>query len=206
MTADEWESLCLIISAGWPGDFTDSDAMAWRVLLDDYTAPQVLTAVKALVAKGGQFRPSVAEVVAEVRRDPSKPTAAEMVRLIFGSQGVLAARTTERKGRWEAGERDRKDEQAMLDRAFELHPLLGAFVRSQGLRRLRGMDLEGDYGAAQRKLLEDAWREFTEAHEGREVAQLVAPRRDGMRALDPLAGLSRSQPVLTQTTEQEKTA
>jgi len=188
MSAKEWDTLALLIEEGWPGEFTDAAAKAWRVLLDDYDAGQVLAAVKGLVARGGKFRPSVAEVVAQIRRDPSAPTFEEMYRLVYGPGGVLKARpaylgpdsitpaTLER---------------AQLDRAAMLHPLVGEFVRRFTLGRLRSLEVDHPvYGEANRKKLRQAWDEMCESLEDRDIAALASGRRGaGLTALDPLAAL-----------------
>lgn len=190
ITPDEWESLCLLIDEGWPGEFSDASAKAWRLFLDDYDVEQVFVAIKALVARGGTFRPSVAEVVAEIRRDPLRPTFIEMVRLVFGSSGVLRARTPVRKASWEAGERDALDREAMMLRAAQMHPLIGAFVDREGLDRLRALGLDDEeWGEARRRQLQVDWDAFVEAHEGREVAAIASGRRGELGRFDPLAVL-----------------
>ena len=188
----EWDALCLLIEEAWPGEFDDRAAKAWRLLLDGYTAMQVSDAITGLLARGGTFRPAVSEIIAEIRRDPGKPTFAEACMLIFGRGGVLRARTQVRKASWEAGERDRLDDEAGWQRAGELHPMVGAFVRSQGLDRLRSLRLDDpEYGAARRKQLAVEWEEFADANETRDVAGVVAGRsgRGELGRVDPLCAL-----------------
>jgi hypothetical protein len=186
----EWDSLCLLIEEAWPYPFDDTTAKAWRVLLDDYDAGQVLEAVKACVARGMVDRPAVSALVAEIRRDASKPTWSEACTLIFGRGGVLRARTHVRKASWDAGERDRLNDEAAWLRAGELHPLIGAFVRSQGLDRLRSLNLEDEeWGGARRTLLAEEWETFAEANEARDVAALAAGRRGELGRFDPLRAL-----------------
>jgi DNA-binding transcriptional ArsR family regulator len=187
ITPDEWDGLSLLIEEWWPGEFTDATATAWRMALDDFGAERALAGLKACLARGGRFRPSVAEIVGEIRCDPSRPTFSEALTLIYGRGGVLRARTGVRKGSWEAGERDRLNDEAVWDRAAELPPLIGAFVRMQGLDRLRRLDLDDpEYGGARRKQLADEWEAFVEAHENRDVAALVAGRRGELGRFDPL--------------------
>jgi hypothetical protein len=187
----EWETLCLLIEEAWPGEFDDHTAKAWRVLLDDFEAGQVLAAVKACIARGSRFRPAVSELVAEIRRDPGKPTSAEALTAIYGRGGVLKARTQIRKPSWDAGERDQLNDEAAWERAGELHPLIGALSRTQGLGRLRSLNLEDEeWGEARRKRLADAWEEFVDANETRDVAALVAGCRDELGRFDPLRALA----------------
>jgi hypothetical protein len=198
----EWETLSLLIEEAWPGEFDDSAAKAWRVLLDDFDGRQVLLAIKLLVTRGGTFRPSVAEIVAEIRRDPGKPTWSEAAMLIFGKGGILKARTQRTKGSWDAGEREKADDEAAWERAAVLHPLAAAFVRLEGLSRLRevAVDLtDPQYGEATRKRLGESWERFCEANEHRDVAALVSGRRgEGLGKLDPLAALGRRAPELAE--------
>jgi hypothetical protein len=183
----EWDSLCLLIEEAWPYPFDDTTAKAWRVLLDDYDASQVLAAVKACVARGMSERPPVSALVAEIRCDPDKPTFAQALTSIYGRDGVLRARAQVRKARWEAGERDRLNDEAAWKRTAELHPLVGAFVRAQGLQRLRSLDLDDpQWGSARRKLLAAEWEELVDVAETRDVAALVAGRRGELGKLDPL--------------------
>jgi len=187
ISPDEWETLCLLIEEGWPGEFNDATAKAWRVLLDDYDAPAVLAAIKALVAKGGAFRPSVAEVVAMIRHDPGRPTFEEFYRLCYGRHGFLRA-TLPYTGPVRESEK-RRDEAARA-RIAGMHPLVGAFVERFGLGRLRTLEVDHDtYGELNRKDLREAWDRHVEAMDGRDVAALASGRRDGLRAFDPLTVL-----------------
>jgi len=189
---DDWDALALIIEEAWPGEFDDRTSAVWRMLLADFSVDEVSAGIRARLYRGGTFRPSVAELVAEIRRDPGKPTFDEACQLIFGRHGILRARTDVRKGRWEPGERQRLNDEAALRRAGELHPLVGAFVRTQGLDRLRRLQLSDDeYGEARRKQLADRWDEFVDASNHRDVAMLTAGRRgERLRRLDPLLSLS----------------
>jgi hypothetical protein len=183
---DEWETLCLLLEEGWPGEFTEATARAWRLLLDDFSAEQVLVAIKSLVARGGTFRPSVAEVTAAIRKDPSAPTFTEAYALIYGKGGVIRARP-KYAGRLITDE-DRN--RAMLDRASELHPLVAAFVNRYGLHRLRMLEVDDpEYGELRRKELAGEWDQFCEAMEGRDVAALVSGRRGEIGRFDPMSVL-----------------
>ncbi len=197
ITADEWETLCLLIEEGWPGEFTDATSSAWRVLLDDFDSTQVLGAVKTLVASGGTFRPSVAEIVAAIRHDPSAPTFEEMLRLVFGPDGIMRARpsvTTFPDG----GAMARAYHEARKARAGEVHPLVGAFALRYGLDRLAGLELDhAEYGDLKRKELRASWDQHVKVMDGRDVAALVSGRRaEGLRAFDPLATLGDTRPQI----------
>lgn len=185
---DEWQALSLFIEEWWPGEFTDATARAWRVALDDYDAAQVLAALKTILAKGERFRPAVSEVIGAIRRDPSKPTFEEAFKLIFGPGGVMSARVI---GAFPSqAEMGRALHQAREARARECHPLVASFCLRQGLDRLSMLELDDtEWGEKRRSDLCTAWERHCEAMEDRDVAQLVAPRGEGLRALDPLAAL-----------------
>jgi hypothetical protein len=136
---------------------------------------------------GKDFPPSVAAVSALAHSDPSSPTFDEAVQVIAH---VLKARTRVSKGSWEYGERDELNRQEMVERAAGVHPLVQAFIRAQGLDRLRTLDLaDEEYGQARRAQLRVAWESFAEAHAGREVAALVSARRGQLGSFDPLSAL-----------------
>lgn len=190
ITPDEWETIALLIDEGWPGEFTDAAAAAWRVFLDDYDADRVLTALKVIVARGGRFRPSVAEVAAEINVDRGAPTFIEAYQLIYGGRGVLAARP---KGSlwWDTpAQRERAYEDAARERAAEMHPLVGRFIDRYGIGRLRMLALDDpEFGAVRRRELQADYEHLTEAMEGRRLESIAAPRRNELAKLDPLAAL-----------------
>jgi hypothetical protein len=193
---DEWLVIAGWVDEWWPAKFESSAEDAWFVALEGFEAQDVIESLRAMLARGGTFRPSVAEVIGQIRRDPAVPTAAEMITLIFGRGGVLSARTQIRKGSWEAGERDQADRDAMRERLADMHPVVASFVDREGLDRLRALNLEdAEFGGARRRMLEQRWGEHLEAVESREVAVLTSGRRGEMAKLDPLAALHVRRPV-----------
>ncbi len=192
--AGGWQPVATALLGSWPSQVASWGREALAAYVAEISArgitpDQALNAIRMWPA-GSDFPPSAPNLAAAARRDPSKPTFDEAVTLIFGRGGVLRARTPVRKASWEFGERDRLDAEAMLQRAGTMHPLIGAFIRAQGLERLRDLDLEDpQWGGARRANLRDDWQEFAEAHEGREVAALLAPRRGELDSFDPLAAL-----------------
>lgn len=195
---DEWETICLLVDEGWPGEFTDTAATAWRVFLDDYEPEQVLAAIKALVARGGTFRPSVAQVVAQIRSDPSTPTFDEALVLI---RSALRAGRGPLRGDYSTEAQMIAGREEMVRAAARtLHPLVAAFVvRCGDLSRLGDEVAElaaGDYAGARRRDLQLRWEAHVEALDGRDVAAIASgPRRDGLQRLDPLAALGMKPPA-----------
>jgi hypothetical protein len=190
-TADEQRSITQKVLGSWP---TSASTMgregiaAYVAALQDrgLDADRVARAIDTWPA-GSDFPPSAPNLAAAALKDPGVPTFDEMVLLIFGPGGVLLARgphVFDRK------ERELLREDAMLRRAAGMHPVIGAFIRSQGIAHLVALDLNDDeFGQARRAQLRVAWVAFSEAHAGREVASLVSARRGELGCFDPLAAL-----------------
>ena len=198
-TDQQWEAFAALLEEGWPGKFDDSTATSWRVLLDGVDPQTAAEGLRRLLHEGHRFRPSASEVLAAARRDPSVPTFAEAFRLIFGSRGVLKARP-DRRTYVDERDRRRAEQQAMLDRAATLHPLVASFVERQGLDRLRMLELDDpEYGAVRRRDLEAEWNEHVGRSADRDVAMLAAPRGNGrLDRFDPLAALGAGAPQITE--------
>lgn len=190
-----------LLDNGWPGDLTPGQVKAYQTLLDGTDPEVVVAGLRRLLHRGQRFRPSAAELLGAANHDPSRPTFDEAYRLIFGARGILAARPTVRNYT-DIGDRAAAYRTAARERAASMHPLVGAFVERQGLDRLRGLDLTNpQWGAKRRDDLKTAWEEHVEAFEGREVAALASGEgREGLRRLDPLAGLGVPRPQLEPTT------
>jgi hypothetical protein len=101
----EWDGFCALVDEGWHGEFEASARAAWRLLLDRHEPAKVITALEQLVARGLKHRPSVSEIVAAIGTDPSRPSFAEAIQLIYGPGGVLHARPADRTWR---DERERR--------------------------------------------------------------------------------------------------
>lgn len=192
-TEDQWAAFVTMLSRGFAArdPFTDEDAAVYRVLLDGVEPELAHQALRQLVLEGQALRPKPGEIVDRARRDSGRPTFDEAYRLIFGPRGVLAARPS--SSRWaDAAERSRAFNEAAMERARGMHPLIASFVERQGLDRLRQMPLDDDdYGELRRREMQARWDEHVDVSEGREVQALAAGSgREGMRRLDPLAAVS----------------
>lgn len=175
----EWDSIALLLENGWPGEFDDTAAGAYRALLAGYDPEQVLIALRVLVRRGGSFRPSVSEIAAVLEGDPGRPTWGEAFRLLFGGRGFLTVRP----------------ERAAVERASERHPLLGAFIRSEGYERLQMLPIHGEHGELIRRDLERAWDRLGERADQRRASgmaldEVARPRAIGPRRPDYLRGLN----------------
>lgn len=194
-TEETWGTFCGLLRRGWPGEFEIADANSYAILLDGIDPERCAQALKLRLHGGHRFRPSVAELLETMNSDPTRPTFVEAYRLIFGPRGILRARPTQRTYA-DHGERRRLHDQAAVDRAKEMHPLVGAFVAAQGLDRLRTLELDDpDWGEKRRLDLEAEWNAFVEANHNRELVALTAGTgRAGLRQLNPLTALGLGDP------------
>jgi hypothetical protein len=192
MTSDEWGAICLLLDKGfkWREPFGKAQSSAYRMLLEGYSAEQLMTVIRALVARGQVFGPTPGEIVAEIRCDPSRPTFVEAYALIYGKGGILRARSAESTF-GDEGERGRAYRAAQRARAAGMHPLVASFVDRYGLDRLEVLPLnDPEFGDAKRRELERSWDDHVEAMEGRDVRALASGRRgEGLARLDPLSAL-----------------
>jgi hypothetical protein len=196
-----WAAFCALIDEAWPGSFDQHAEASYRTALDAYDPALVVRALQVLITSGQKFRPSVPELVAAIRSDPTRPTFEEALTLIFSPGGVLHARPDRRALAMYASERERFAicNQAMLDRAAQFHPLIGSFVARYGLERLRMLPVDDpQWGNKHRADLERAWERHVAATDGREALALASGRKGELRALDPLAAIGQRQAQITE--------
>ncbi len=190
LTATDWNRFFALLDAGWPGELTEDGADAYRTLLAGIDPDRILGGLRRLLHAGARFRPTAAEILGEARRDPSAPTFDETLVLLFRRRGVLDVRV---RGTIDSNPNHRAELiVAVNERLAALHPLVSGFVARIGLDRLRAMDIDDPVdGHWRRKELREAWQDFVDASEHREVAVLAAGSgSEGLRRLDPLAGLT----------------
>ncbi len=194
----DWTLFCDLLDKGWPGDLSPGAADAYEALLGGVPIDHIIDGLRRLLHAGAKFRPSAAEILAEARRDPSAPTFDEALFLIFGeprlndtgimvygAESVLAARAE--PGHWTADDRRVAKDAAATERAASMHPLVASFVQRMTLGRLRRLDLANEWHV---KELREAWDNFIDANDGREVKALAAGTgKRGLAKMDPLAAL-----------------
>ena len=167
---DKWQAIALLLDNGWPGDFDDAAAGAYRALLAGVEPEEILMALRVLVRKGGSFRPSASEIAGQLNADPGRPTWSEAFRLLFGARGLLSVRP----------------ERASIGRATERHPLLGRFIEAEGYDRLTMLPVhDPDWGRRTRRDLERAWDRLTQRADDRHAAGLELDVSPPRRALKP---------------------
>lgn len=154
------------------------------------TPGDVLRAIDTWPA-GSDFPPSAPNLAGAALHDPSAPTAEEAVRLIFGRGGVLRARPARGAEFDNEAQRLRALDRARTERAFELHPLLGAFVERFGADRLAALPVDDpEYGELRLRDVREAWARHCETFKDRKVAERASPAgHRGLSRLDPLAAL-----------------
>jgi hypothetical protein len=187
-TADEWEAFCGLLEEGWPGEFDDDAAASWRTLLDSTPPAVAITALRRLLLEGHRFRPSVSELLAACRTDPSRPSFEEALALIKRALKVRSPDGAFASERQMLG----AHHMAMQERLQTLNPFVAAFTARFGFDRLSQLQLDHpEWAEKTRRDLQAAWDRHTAASEGREVALLASGGRGGLAQLDPLATLPR---------------
>lgn len=209
-TAEEQREIGTALLGSWPGTMTAWGKEAIAAYISELrarglTAEQTLTAIRTWPA-GSDFPPSAPNLAALARQDPSTPTPEEAYRLIYGPRGVMRARPAPGGSYGSEAEMLGARNEARVKRAYELHPMLGAFVERFGVDRLAMLEVDDpDYGELRRRDVREAWERHCEAMQGRDVAALAAGQRRGeMGRFDPLAALGRPRRgELESTTGQE---
>jgi hypothetical protein len=185
-TDETWLGFCALLDEAWPGSFDPDAERAYRVLLDDLEPGAAIGALRRLLYGGQRFRPSVAELLAAIRKDPSRPTFEEAWTLIEESMGCCA------RGPFiSEAAMHRADDVEFLRDLNHRNPLVRSFVERYGVRRIQELPInDPQWGEKTRRELREAWERHVEASEGREVAALASGEgREGLRQLDPLSAL-----------------
>lgn len=184
---EQWETFTALVDEAWPGDFDDAARSSWRVLLDGIEPQAALGALKRLLYGGHHWRPSVSELLAEAKRDPSLPTFEEAWRVM---RLALKARASGVGGQTIQAQQDARNA-AALQRANAHHPAIRAFLERYGVDRLRMLPVDDpEWGEKHLKDLRDSWERHLSASDTRMVAALASGDRDGLRRLDPAAALA----------------
>lgn len=210
MTEGNWNRLWALLDDAWPGSLDPDSTDAYRTLLDSTSPDEILVGVKRLLHAGARYRPTPAEIIAEARRDPTRPTFDETLQILFGQRtGVLDVRVR--------GTRDSNPNHAaelaaaVTDRLAGQHPVVSQFVARVGLQRLRSMNIDDPAtGHWRREELHATWTDLIDAGEQRQVHVLAAGGDSSeLRRLDPLASLPAPptpRRALTESTESQEAA
>lgn len=173
-----WQAIALLLERGfkWREPFAGAHDRAYRVLLDGYSEQQLAAGIRRLVASGQVYGPAPGEIVQAIEGDPDRPTFLEAYSAIYDSRPTCGGRGV----LWIHARGGGSELEARLDRAYEIHPLIGAFVHAYGVSNLQMLPVEHEEkGAMNRHQLEQAWDRFVEANAHRDAAALAAGcRRD----------------------------
>lgn len=181
---EQWDLFVGLLQAWWPEPedrWTEQRVVGLAMGLADFTADQAGAALRRLRDGGQKFPPRVPEIANAIHVDRDAPSWTEAHALLLDRPGgVIHARIP--RGERPVGEEARwaLREQAMLDRASELHPMIAAFTAAYGPRRLEavsGRIAHSEYGAVELERLREEWEDFVDRAEAR--------RREGMPLLTP---------------------
>ncbi len=181
MTDDEWGTISLVLSKGFPGEFDEGSELAYRTMLGDEDPAALLLAVKTIgVRTGATFRPSVSEVLHEIH-PIGGPGAEEAHRVLYGPGGIAFAQVPSRAGIWQPGQRDRETRDLRRELVEAADPKLRAFVLDQGLDYLvldrPVTDDEDGHNGARRHRFDEAWADFTERWKHGEARAIASGQR-----------------------------
>lgn len=196
----DWRDVGRALLGSWP-----SQVASWgREAIAAYcaelqarglTPDAALRAIRSADAGPAPTAPSLAKLA---HIDPEQPATAELVSLIYGPGGAMRARTPPGASYESEAQMLSARDEARLERAWDIHPLLGLFVDSYGVRRLAMLEVDHDeYGAKRRRELEEAWEGFCERNAHRDRAALAAGRKRelgrGPRRLDPVRAIAKGE-------------
>lgn len=166
----DWKAVGTALLGSWPSQVASWGREAIAAYVAELEARGMTpdTAIEAIRSSTERFPPGAGELAQAARRDPERPTFAECLQQLYGPGGLFGFKRA----------------------GVEVSPWVQAFAASYGRERLRLLEIDHDaYGGAVRRDLERAYAAFLEATEGRELAQLVAPRRRTLGRFDPAAAL-----------------
>lgn len=185
MTDDEWGIIEGVLEECWAREWTERTGSAYRLLLDEFSFPAVLEALKHLGV--GDFRPSAGTLRARLLADPGRPTWAEVMQAVFGRRGIL----------------DHRTERECLETAeAEFHPFIAGFVSTKGVETLKMLGIyDDDWGQARQEQLRKEWvayEEIAKEREQRGLPLVTGGRTKALGRMKPLAllGLDNERPEL----------
>lgn len=184
----QWAATELVLTDGWPGEFTPESANVYRAVLRRFPADVVFQAAQELVAAGRQYRPRIAEVAAECHRlMGTQADAAE-----FDAPPFAEVATVCESAAWEF---DAVDGTTEVER--QLGRVAAAWFAAAGRDMIRAAQLgDPDFGARERDRVRGSYSEWVGAQRGRARKGLTVTTvedgvlsRGGLRHLDPAKAL-----------------
>lgn len=194
---EQWDRFVFVLREWWPEPverWTERRIMGLALGVADFSSEQVGDALRRLRDSGHKFPPRVPEIADAIKVDRSAPSWTEAHALLFDRPGgVIHARAPRRNGALGEDARRQLRDEAMLERAAELHPMIAAFTAAYGPRRLD--DVSGriaytaDYRAIELERLREEWEDFAQRAEARRregLPLLTAPLDARRRELGPV--------------------
>lgn len=188
-TPDEQRAVATALLGSWPATLAQLGQEAIAAYIGELEArgleaPAVLLAIRTWPA-GSDFPPAAPNLAAAARRGPDRLTFAEAFTLIYGRGGALKARP--KPGRYDnEAQMIGARHDAARERAYELNPLLGAFVDQVGIERLWSLPInDEEFGSVRRRELEQQWDQFLEVSEHRDAVALVSATAPELVARGP---------------------
>lgn len=187
MTKDEWYGLCAFVNELFAQPLPVEKAEVYfEFVARDVPEPVMRQAIRLVVQRGAKFLPSAGELAEACRLVTGEAAPGELDAPSFGEViGVIdGARFLSRR--------------AAVERVTEkLGSTAAAWMCAEGVERLRGMELAGEYAGAQRRMLQQSYESFCagQADRARRGLALLEATPDGrtarsdLRRVEPLKAI-----------------
>lgn len=164
MTAEQWIKLSYLVQNGWPGEWDDDKSATYFEFLRGHEAQAVLAALHRMAQEAKPYRPTPTEIIGAINSmsadEETLPSWTEAWATIL--KGLKA--------------RDLEQGRAYVEK---VHPVLLAFMDTEGWDKLRYAPFFGDHGALEQERLRQRWEAF---------CQVAKDRLKRGRTMDSLTG------------------
>lgn len=158
MNKQAWDRLADCLASWWPGEWTVQKSAAYHLALDGFDPSAVLTALGRLLQAGDRFRPSAAEITAEITGVTRAQHASPDEAWTLVEQAMRRVGVSRYDARFAAQHQAAIDWLATKDRAA------AAWAARRGLCQLEGSlgqePVNGEHGGAVRGALRRDYREL----------------------------------------------
>lgn len=163
---DEWDAVASVLENGYPGSpWTASTSRAYRILLSDFSAMQIIDALKVYNrVEGKGFRPSAKDLVQTIVKNVQKLSWPEVEFWLIGdgkTRGVIS-------GSW--------TQEQVVGAAAQVDPILASFVASRGIAGLAMIPFDDpEWGGKYRRDLQRDYEKFSGDAEERVARGIELP-------------------------------
>ncbi len=158
MIPADWKRLADMLDSFWPGEWTTQKSEAYHLALDAFDPTQVAVAIQSRLHAGDKFRPSAAELVADITGVHRGRYAAPDEAWTLVEQAMRRVGVSRYDARFAAQHQAAIDWLATQDRAA------AAWAARRGLCQLEGSlgqePVNGEHGGAVRGALRRDYREL----------------------------------------------